>query len=1043
MPNENETVHTVKVEGTEEAIRKFEALAEAKARAAGSVGLSSGGSMVAERGGGGYWGFSDAPAAPGTSGNPVANASAVTAPGAVPTPGAVNGGINAGSITIHTPNVVIYAQNVSGGALGGLTTMGSAVHDPGNPYAIPPGGGAPAAPGTAPAGGGGLVDRVRGFFNSPLNPNAPYSASIRDLLTAGAETGSIAGLGATLMGALPMAAGVGLALNTGVQVAGAMYSGSMPSFQHETHIEAARAGGQYISPIRRLMMERAAAFEGDTALQRGLQGIAHRIPIIGDINNLVYEYNIGRERDRQLAVYRASMENVERAMFASALTGRAENTADFDENFLGGARYSLIQGGAMFGAGGARAAASMSLFGFTSSNGGNVDSALRYGQALIGFAGRAQYGYLEPMVNGQLDLSGRINPFRPGMPVAAQLESQYLQAAAESGDFGALSVALGNTNRNLVPYYQVATRVARGNVDNQIAGSGLSYTQSNTALIGALGGSMEQRADSMDAGDIYFARMQGVTEEQLALSRDPLRIAQLTAQKAQIIAQRASNKTAAISLRYQGEQSFLQSDIGSASMDVQIAMFGDDPRAVEAGYRSIGGYQGGLAALYTRMSQEARFSPEQRAQYENMARQATFESTTGMLRQVGGFRLGLAQGALGITSAEVGAGINAANLYGGINAIASSQFAQVGVIQSQEGLVRGQLAGEYGPITMQERLELQAKLTQLMQAEVSAREGAVRGLGQMQVALAQTAQGMASNQMQRAFITGSGGVEGFGFASRVSGAAGEVARKADAYVALLRSRGVAEDNPQMQQALLQAENAQTAFEQSEVSATQVPFSLGIRREESQTRFAISALSAFPGQYGSIRNLLGKQMQGQEHMAHEIEARRDAHRAQYGGKLPDHLEFQYEQQLQQVAMEQAGTFQQLSYGWESRLTNQMMGTPGSMAFLSPSMSFAAAIGSGVVNPHMGGTEAQVPMFLRQAQLISSLAGTTGTTAGFGVTGMTGAGALQGMEITLRVPLPGGGMERVPATVTLHGNSQDTSPAATLEVMGRAGANVPHQ
>lgn len=1037
MP-ENETVHTIRVEGAEDAIKKFRALADAKQAALDVSG--SGGSSVAETRGGGYWNFGDAPPAPGTTGSPQTNGGIPT-PGAVPVPGAA-GGVNAGAITIHANHVTIYATGLSVGGSAGMTS----VHSPsGNGYTTPPGG-APPAPGTggtpsgSPSAGGGLFQRLNSFLDRSLNPTAPYSASVRDLLTAGAETGSVSGFASTLlnfgaeklMGGGLAGAGIGLALNTALQVGSAMYSASMPSYNFETQMRVAAAGGQYVTEMQRRGGAEAAKFEGDTQFARSMVGMFSGIPILGQATSLFYEYNFGRERDRTLAEYRASIEQAQRSLIATQLTGSVLN---FGSDPLGSAKLGLIQSGTMFGQGGAQFGLSMSglLPGMLAANGDNLPAATNYANALMGFAGRSQWGFLGAMVQGGLARDPNS---------ANRLQAAYLQSAAETGDFGALSVAYNaNPRLPLGGYFGLAAQVAGINTDTQIASSGLSYAQAQAGLVGATGGSAEQRATAMDASDVYFGRMLGYTDELLAISKDPLRVAQLTAQRKQLEAQRASNITAALSVRYQGEISVVQTGLGGASFSAQEAMFGTNEAAVVSAYEDVAGFNLDLAGIYGRMARESRFSPEQRQQYALMARQAQFQGTTGARRQIGGFYLGLEQGRLGIESAQVQAGASGAQLFGGINAISASGLAQAGVFGEEATLVRQQLAGAYGPTTMQERLELQARLTSLVQQEIVAREGAVRGLSQMQVALAQTAQGMAQSQQQRAYITGAGGVEGYGYAARTSQAAQGVVRASEARVAMLRARGVADDNPEMQQATMALENARTAYEQSEVSATQVPFTLELRREESRNEFAIRALSVMPGQYGSMRTLLGKQMEEGEHKAKQIIARREAHRAKFGGHLPEHLEFEYEQQLQSVALEQAGTFQQLSYGWESRLTSQMLGSTGSMAFISPSMSFAAAIGSGVVNPHMGATQEQVPFFLRQAQLISSLAG-TGSREGQMLAGVTGAN-LDGLEITLRVPLPGGGMESVPAQLTVKGNNQDTSPAAHLEMVGRAGAHVAHQ
>jgi hypothetical protein len=801
------------------------------------------------------------------------------------------------------------------------------------------------------------------------------------------------------------------------------------------------AAGQYVNPAQAAAMQTAAGTRSTAAYERGMLGMVSGIPLFGTAASLLYESERGRDLDRQAALEEARGGNMSRSLMAGALLGRSRNYGD---DMYAEAKFGLLDQGANFGRGGANVGDGFNFSRITARNGGNIGGASSYASALLQFAGQAQNGLLGQLVGGTLDLN------------SPELGAMFVDRAASRGDFGALGIAMRGPGVGQGAF-GVAADTALGNLNIQLGQMGMGFVGSQASYMGATGASASDRAGLIRSYVPGYADQQmREIQTQFAREGDPLRRAQLFAEQMRVAAQREEMLTSATRMVYGEEQSYAQIGIGGSNLSIQHAMYGTSEGAVSAGYGGLQAGTLGMAGIYGRMSRESRFSPEERARYALQQQQSLFEGTFGIARQEGGFRYGMASGRLGVASSLVGMESSEASLFGGIGDIYSSRMAGAGITGQQAGLVRGQLAGDFGPITMQERLSLQERLNTLMRQEAEQREGAVRGLSQMQIALAQTAGGIAGSQQSRAFLFGAGGVEGFGYASRTSGMAAAEGQAAQDRVRMLRARGVSDDNPEMQSAVLAAEMAQTRAAESEMGATQVPFSLGLRQSESRERFALSALSMFPGQYGSMRALLSNQMNTQEEKGREITSRRDAHAAQYGGKLPDHLAFSYEQQLQQVALEQAGTFNQLSYGWESRLQSQMLGTPGGMSFITPSLSFRAAVGNGVRNPHMGATGEDVPMFLRQAMLASSIAGATGTPEGFAVTAMTGASgmggggahlghavrsALEGVKIVLEIPIPGGGHQTVVGT-TVRSNSQDTSPGAMVE-QSRRNMTAPHQ
>jgi hypothetical protein len=116
--------------------------------------------------------------------------------------------------------------------------------------------------------------------------------------------------------------------------------------------------------------------------------------------------------------------------------------------------------------------------------------------------------------------------------------------------------------------------------------------------------------------------------------------------------------------------------------------------------------------------------------------------------------------------------------------------------------------------------------------------------------------------------------------------------------------------------------------------------------------------------------------------------------QQAGALTPAAALQYQERLQQLGVQQAGAYQQLSYGWENRLMSTMIGSPGSFNLNGRGFALRdAVLFGGAVNPHFGSNRSNLPFFLQLAGLgniPSHFPGTTGPfdAPGFGVYGMPG-------------------------------------------------------
>lgn len=146
-----------------------------------------------------------------------------------------------------------------------------------------------------------------------------------------------------------------------------------------------------------------------------------------------------------------------------------------------------------------------------------------------------------------------------------------------------------------------------------------------------------------------------------------------------------------------------------------------------------------------------------------------------------------------------------------------------------------------------------------------------------------------------------------------------------------------------------------------------PIDLRLQRDQSYTNYQISILSQVPGSYGNLRGAIGAQIGFKEQEAAQIMEMREMQRKQ--GVLTEYADKVYQERLQRVGMEQIGLVNQLSYGWESRLASQMLGTPGSFNVEARGFSWRNAVQRGIVNPHFGATEEQLPFYLQWANLVN--------------------------------------------------------------------------
>lgn len=128
---------------------------------------------------------------------------------------------------------------------------------------------------------------------------------------------------------------------------------------------------------------------------------------------------------------------------------------------------------------------------------------------------------------------------------------------------------------------------------------------------------------------------------------------------------------------------------------------------------------------------------------------------------------------------------------------------------------------------------------------------------------------------------------------------------------------------------------------------------------AQGQYTIDVLQRVPGSYGNLRGAMMNQQGLLEQQAEQITGMLNSGEAPPGSPQWHSLR----NQLRDVGRQQSSLFEQLSFGWESRVTGFMLGNPGAINPEARGMSSRDAILGGVWNPHMGISGQQIPAFMR--------------------------------------------------------------------------------
>jgi hypothetical protein len=876
--------------------------------------------------------------------------------------------IRADLVQIVATTVQLHGANMTGGAAaGGMLGSGA----------------------SGQGGGGGQMPNGQASPLSPLAPPSPVppaEASWSKFVRAIAGNPTLGGIAQAGLSNMPVGsmAVLGMAAEASSVAANYAFASQRPGFNNQTYLMQQSAAGQFVNSASAAAQSRAADMRGEIAGQRALVAPFASLPLIGGLFSSVAEggfhaYGINvegfQDKERAAALAEAKGSLDQQKLFLSRVSGYSARDLPDNNDWAalqsGGARALMPFGTAAANAG-VRFGAHGALHGAADAFG--PEAVVGVASYVASMAARADMSGLRHSLPNFTDANGR-----PDQATLMHLG----QMASLQGDLGGLSAL-----RPALSKEQADTLAQMGGtaLDRQrkIELSQLQYSIGSQTGAGyqSLGANLRDQQAPLAAMLADAKQAQASAPPQLRADLDKL-ILQLQQQIASIPRQIAS-------VEYGQRGQMIGADSGTASLRFQQTLYGGgDGDALSSAYSGRASQARRQASLAREQSRRTDiYNPSEIAAFKLQAEQGDYEANVGIARERSQTLFGLAGAGAGVTGARAGAAMTQARLFGGPAEQAGAVGQQIQSTAEQLRAIQELLAR--GNLSREEMLRYQAQQIGLQTQLVSLNAEQVRGQARQEIGVAQGNLSIAGTQMGTAFATGVGGVAGVGLAIGVTGKAQESVKRAQAYVDLLKKSGVAADNEEMIAARQGLAQAQQTVVSNEVGEAHVPFSLGLTRSLSGARYAADVLQSVPGSYGNLRGALQQQVGTLEKMGGEKQAQYAKVVAQYGSEanVPEYVKAQFQEEFQNLGRQQASAYSQLSYGWEARLNSNILGGSGNMSMIANRFSYRDAVGAGVKNPHFGGKMDDRPMFAKYADEVLSIAGSTGTPQGFGVTALAG-------------------------------------------------------
>jgi hypothetical protein len=864
------------------------------------------------------------------------------------------------SATITIASAVITIQNASGmgGGAGGGTGGGfgagtGPIANAGLPPMVPN----PAVPSpNAPPGGwnGYFSNLTRGGFN----PNQMAQQAI---------TGLPEGFGAGVR-----AAGLG-ALVYGEALWGenAWLASRRPGYQLGSDIIAQETAGMGYNRLLTPQRERIADLQGDLAWREALSGWTRYVPGL----NTMYEnrqrgYN--REIEKQQAELIAQQGDIMAGLYGDPDRIRSVASAR-------GAQGSLVRAFAGYGTNVSSAIANDPGLDAMIHMGYSVADVIQMSQDVAGYAGQT----------GNRDIR---DAFRFGN--TAQARQLTIDRAAATGDFSTLGHQVLSpelrrqyadrafNRQNLIDtgaFGEVGVRQAQADVVAlQQTGAGYRTLQSGYAGVNV-------GIDQQIASERGLSNIPGISD----LERQ-----QHLANIASLENQRRGNVIAGQQAEMTQRQTMIAADTSMSQLNIQRGLYsGAAGRDSGAQYASESSNMRREAARLREDAAREVNDPSRRRALLVQAEEKEFQASVGVARESSSRIFGEDIAGAGILSARAGAAMTQATLFGGAPEYGAAVGMQADPVRAQLQAIADKIAR--GNLSLEEVRNLTAQQITLQNQLVVIGQEQIRGADRMALAVGQTQLGISQTEYQTSVMRGGGGVSGARlYTGQIGQARGNVAKAQqlvnDIEQSMIQTKGFVDQNsPELNAARGALASEQQKEVGTELGTANVPFSLGLQRSLSASQYAAQVLTSVPGAYGNVRGALQNTVRGLEREAEELKAQHEIAMQNVSPENREAVDFQFQQRLQNIGIQQASAMQTLSYGWENRLISQTLGTPGNFGSIESRFSLRDAVGrGGVLNPHFGSTGENRPFFARQADEVLSIAGTFGQPESFGLSAITG-------------------------------------------------------
>ena len=362
--------------------------------------------------------------------------------------------------------------------------------------------------------------------------------------------------------------------------------------------------------------------------------------------------------------------------------------------------------------------------------------------------------------------------------------------------------------------------------------------------------------------------------------------------------------------------------------------------------------------LLEQARRDPSLSPSERESLRAQAQEMRFQAGVGINRQYSSDVLGIAQGRAGVTGAQASVISSQASLFGTASDVQTGGLAQASAIAEQAKTLEDYL--KRGNLSLAEQLRIQSQIVSLRREEVQTTEQAYRSAARQNIEVSGLRLGREQTSLGYQEMLGKGGPGLIPQQNAIIGAAATSAQQAQNYINLLRSRGVQDGNPELEQAKNQLQQAQVQKSQSVLGLADIPVPASLTQEQKRLQFQQDVMQRTYGSYGSLRENLQSQVRaaGQE-MANVRSMMDKAEReGRFNGPEGEALRYKFEDRMMAAGEKAIGAQTQLESGQFDRLISSVTNGPSGLGMIASKYTRRESAGFlQAVSPIMGFTDSR--------------------------------------------------------------------------------------